>query len=215
MATKYVCNGAICMCDKGSAPGILDVKSQNTVFIQNKLMVSDEDVIFKSPFFGTCAANQNNPCSPIIPSKWEKPASNVFENNKKALLETSTVKCTVGGEISITDPQQTGSKIVIFDNYSAPEVVKTKQIVSASWMTGDLKNNIKNASYDEKLGLLVKTINYEVGERITIIVDEKDGKDINQGIKEISLSGIVSENGFAELKEIIEIKSPKQNATWI
>lgn len=215
MAIKYVCNGALCVCDKGSAPGILDVKSQSNIFIQEKLMASDEDKTFKSPFFGTCAANQNNPCSPAIVTKWENPADNVSEGNKKALLETSTVKCTIGGNITITNTFQTGTKIVIFDNYSPTTSTAIKQIVSASWMTGDLKNNIQNASYDEKIGLLVKTINYEAGERITIIVDEKDGKDINQGIKEISLSGIVNENGFAELKEIIEIESPKQNTTWI
>jgi hypothetical protein len=214
MATKYVCNGALCACNQGATRGVLDVKSQNSIFIQEKLVATDSDITFKVPLSGVCAITQK-PCSPALATKWDKPANNVFEGDKKALLQISTLKCTVGGEISITDSQQTGSKIVIFDNYSAPEVVKIKQVVSASWMTGDLKNNIKNASYGERLGLLVKTINYEAGERITIIVDEKDGKDINQGVKEISLSGIVNENCFAELKEIIEIESPKQNTTWI
>jgi hypothetical protein len=214
MATKYVCNGALCVCNKGATGGVLEVKSQSNIFIQEKLMATDSDLTFKVPLTGICSITQKT-CIPALLTKWEKPASNVFEGDKKALLQTSTLKCDIGGEISITDPQQTGSKTVIFDNYTAPEIIKTKQIVSASWMTGDLKNNIKNASYDEKISLLVKTINYEAGERITIIVDEKDGKDINQGIKEISLSGIVNENGFAELKEIIEIKSPKQNTTWI
>ena len=214
MATKYVCKGALCICNQGGTGGILEVQSQSNIFIQEKLMATDSDITFTAPLTGPCAITQK-PCKPALLTKWEKPASNVFEGDKKALLQTSTLKCDIGGEISITYPQQTGSKIVIFDNYSAPEVIKTKQIVSASWMTGDLKNNIKNASYDEKVGLLVKTINYEAGERITIIIDEKDGKDINQGIKEISLSGIVNENGFAELKEIIEIESSKQNTTWI
>lgn len=214
MATKYVCNGALCVCNKGATGGVLEVQSQSTIFIQEKLMATDSDLTFEVPLTGLCSITQKA-CKPALLTKWERPASNVFEGDKKALLQTSTLKCDIGGEISITDPQQTGSKTVIFDNYSAPEIIKTKQIVSASWMTGDLKNNIKNASYNEKISLLVKTINYEAGETITIIVDEKDGKDINQGIKEISLSGIVNENGFAELKEIIEIESPKQNTTWI
>ncbi|OHT44993.1 DUF4280 domain-containing protein [Flavobacterium tructae] len=214
MATQYVCNGALCICDQGATGGVLDVKSQNNIFIQEKLMATDSDLTFKIPLSGICAINQKN-CSPVFLTKWENPANNVFEGDKKALVKTSTLACNVGGEISITSSQQTESKIVIFDNYSAPEVIKLRQIVSASWMTGDLKNNIKNASYDEKVGLLVKTINYEAGERITIIVDEKEGKDINQGSREISLSGIVNENGFAELREIIKIESSKQNTTWI
>ncbi|MBS7233615.1 DUF4280 domain-containing protein [Flavobacterium psychroterrae] len=208
MATKYVCKGALCVCNQGGTGGVLDVKSQNSIFIQEKLMATDSDITFTVPLTGICAITQKT-CSPALVPKWEKPASNVFEGDKKALLQTSTLKCTIGGEISITDPQQTGSKIVVFENYSAPEVIKTKQIISAAWMTGDLKNNIKNASYDEKISLLVKTVNYEVGERITIIVDEKDGKDVNEGIKEISLSGIVNEDGFAELKEVIKIEPHK------
>lgn len=214
MAIKYVCNTASCFCDQGSKTGTLQVNSQNNIFIQEKLMANDSDTTFESPFFGFCAKTQN-PCSPVILTKWENPANNVFNGDKKALLETSTVKCELKGNIIITNPLQTGSKIAIFDNYSPSTSPALKQIINATWMTGDLKNNIQNASYDEKIGLLVKTINYEAGEKITIIVDEKDSKDINQGIKEISLSGIVNENGFAELKEIIEIESPKQNTTWI
>lgn len=211
MAVKYACNGALCACDKGSVPGVLDIKLQNNIFIQKKLMATDKDITFKTPFFGTCKLNQNNPCNPDMISRWENPANNVCVGNKKALLETSSLKCTIGGNITITDSMQTGAEIVIFDDYSPSENTKTKKIISAVWMNADLKDNIQNASYNEKVSLLVKTINYEAGERITIIVDEKDGKDINQGVKEINLSGTVNEDGFAELKESIEIKTTKQN----
>ncbi len=208
MATKYVCNGAICMCDKGSAPGILDVKSQNTVFIQNKLMASDEDVIFKSPFFGTCAANQNNPCAPIIPSKWEKPASNVFENNKKALLETSTVKCTVGGKISITNALQTDPKIVIFNDYSPVEIIQLeKQIISVTWKNANLDSDITTANIGDKVSLVVETKNYKEGETIVIVIDEVNGKDIKTGTKLLKFSGEVNADGQAILKEELSIEN--------
>lgn len=210
MATKYVCDGALCTCNQGSKPGTLIVNSQNTIFIQKKLMATEDDITFEGPFFGSCAANQNKPCAPAIPTKWEDPTNNVYNVNKKALLKTSMLKCTIGGKINITDPLQTEPKIVIFDNYSPTENTKTKQIVSAVWMTGDLKDSIQNASYNEKISLLVKTINYEIGEKITVVVDEKEGKDFNNS-KEITLTGIVDEDGFAELKEILEIETTNQN----
>lgn len=211
MATKYVCNGALCTCNQGSKLGTLIVNSQNTIFIQKKLMATEDDTTFDSPFFGTCAANRNNPCSPIL-TKWQDSTNNVYEESKKALLKTSTLICNTGtgGKINITDPLQTEPKIVIFDNYSPPENTKTKQIVSAVWITSDLKDSIQNASYNEKISLLVKTINYETGDKTTVVVDEKEGKDFNNS-KEITLTGTVNENGFAELKEILEIETTNQN----
>lgn len=77
-------------------------------------------------------------------------------------------------------------------------------------MNADLKDSIQNASYNEKVSLLVKTINYEIGDEITVIIDEKEGNDLNN-TKEILLKGTVNENGFAELKESIEIKTTNQN----
>lgn len=210
MATKYVCNGAICTCDQGSVASFLDIKSQNKNFIQDKLVANDNDITFKPPFFVTCKLNQNNPCNPDMVSKWENPANNVYVGNKKKLLETSTLKCKIGGKITITDSMQTGAKIVIFDDYSPSEDTKIKKIISAVWMNADLKDNIQNASYNEKVSLLIKTINYEIGDTITVIIDEKEGNDLNN-TKEILLKGTVNENGFAELKESIEIKTTKQN----
>lgn len=202
MATKYVCNGALCACDKGSAPGILDVKSQTNIFIQEKLMATDDDTTFQTPFFGTCAANQNKPCSPAIVTKWEKPASNVIEIDKKALLETSTVKCTIGGTITITDPVQTGAKIVIFDDYSSPAITPlTKQILRVSWKNSDLESEIDSANIGDKVSLVVETKNYKEGETIVIIIDEVNGKDIKENTKLLKFSGDINADGIAILKE--------------
>ncbi|KQB39468.1 DUF4280 domain-containing protein [Flavobacterium aquidurense] len=208
MATKYVCNGALCACDKGSAPGILDVISQKNIFIQDKLMATDDDKTFKSPFFGTCAANQNNPCSPSIVTKWEKPASNVQENNKKALLATSTVKCTIGGEITIKDPLQTGPKIVIIDDYSPPVITPlTKEILNITWKNGDLDSEIDTAHIGEKVSLVVETKNYKEGETVVIVIDEINGKDIKENTKLLKFSGEVNVDGIAVLKEEILLEN--------
>lgn len=208
MTTKYVCNGALCACDKGSAPGILDVKSQTNIFIQEKLMATDDDTTFQTPFFGTCAANQNKPCSPAIVTKWEKPASNVIEIDKKALLETSTVKCTIGGTITITDSLQTGAKIVIFDAYSPPAITPlTKQILRTSWKNSDLESEIDSANIGDKVSLVVETKNYKEGETIVIIIDEVNGKDIKENTKLLKFSGDINADGIAILKEEVLLEN--------
>jgi hypothetical protein len=209
MATKYVCNGALCACDKGSAPGILDVKSQKNIFIQEKLMATDDEKTFTSPFFGTCTANQNNPCVPSISTKWEKPASNVVEGGKKALLKTSTTKCdSFQGKITITDPLQTGSKIVIFDDYSPPVLTPlVKQIVSIEWKNGNLDSYINTANIGDKVSLVVKTKNYKEGETVVVVIDEANGKDIKENTKLIKFSGEVNAAGVAILKEEILIEN--------
>jgi len=209
MGVKYVCNGASCMCDQGSAPSSLDVKSQNTIFIQEKLMATENDITFKNPF-GTCKLNNNYPCSPVIITKWEKPSNNVYEGNKKALLETSELKCnfSTGGKIKITDSLQAGSKIVIFDNYS-PTVVTplTKEIISVNWKNNDLENEIDSANIRDKVSLIVETKNYNEGETIVIVIDEANGKNIKSNTKLVKFSGEVNADGFAILKKEISIEN--------
>ncbi|WP_264524810.1 DUF4280 domain-containing protein [Flavobacterium sp. N502536] len=207
MTTKYVCNGALCACDQGSTGGVLDVKSQNNIFIQEKLMATDSDITFEIPLTGICAVNQK-PCNPAIVTKWEKSAKNVFERDEKALLQTSTLKCNVGGNIRITDPLQTGPKIVILDDYSPPIITPlTKEILNVSWKDGDLKNEINTANIGDKVSLVVETKNYIEGETVVIIVDEINGKDIKENTKQVKFSGEVNTDGLAILKEEIAIEN--------
>ncbi|MBE8725813.1 DUF4280 domain-containing protein [Flavobacterium hungaricum] len=208
MATKYVCNGALCFCDQGSTPGFLDVQSQNKIFIQEKLMALDEDITFETPFFGTCAANQNKPCGPAIANKWKNPTDKVYGNDKKALLETSTLKCDVGGNIKITDPLQTGPKTVILDNYSPPAVTPlTKEIISVNWKNGNLESEIDTANIGEKVSLVVETKNYNEGETVVIVIDEVNGQNIKPNTKMVKFSGEVNADGFAVLREEITIEN--------
>ncbi|WP_166921992.1 DUF4280 domain-containing protein [Flavobacterium poyangense] len=212
MATKYVCNGASCICDKGSAPGTLIVASQTNIFIQEKLMATDEEKKFGPSFFGTCSMQNNKPCTPVIQTKWEKPANNVNPNAKKALLETSTVKCfatgVITGTISITDSLQTGPKKVVFDDYSPPTITPLeKQIISVNWKNGNLDNDIDTANIGDKVSLVVKTKNYTEGETVVVVIDEVNGKDIKANTKLLKFSGEVNADGLAILKEEIPIES--------
>lgn len=90
------------------------------------------------------------------------------------------------------------------------DYTKEKQIVSAQWMDADMNKEITMASYDEEISLLVYTRNYEEGESITLTVYEVDDKDINNGEKEITLTGNVKKDGFAELKRSVKVE--KQQA---
>jgi hypothetical protein len=207
MGIKYVCNGASCLCDQGSGPSTLDVSSQSTIVIQEKLMATEDDITFNNPF-GTCKLKNNNPCIPDIKTKWENPSSNVLGKNKKVLLENSKLTCAVGGKISITDCLQTGSKIVIFDNYSPPVVTPLiKEIISVNWKNNDLKNEIDSANIGDKVSLVVETKNYNEGETVVILIDEANGKNIKPNTKHIKFSGEVNNHGFAVLKEEILIEN--------
>lgn len=90
------------------------------------------------------------------------------------------------------------------------DYTKEKQIVSAQWMDAEMNKEITMASYDEEISLLVYTRNYEEGESITVTVYEVDDKDINNGEKEITLTGNVKKDGFAELKRSVKVE--KQQA---
>jgi hypothetical protein len=83
---------------------------------------------------------------------------------------------------------------------------KEKQIVDAEWMDAEMGNEITTFHEGEKLSLLVQTRNYEEGENITIQVREENSKELQKGIKEIILTGIVQADGTAVLKEEIEIE---------
>jgi len=87
---------------------------------------------------------------------------------------------------------------------------KEKKILNAKWMCGEMENDISNAFVGDKVSLLVQTRNYEEGESITLKVKEKNDGDVKDGEKEITLTGKVNAEGFAELKEEVEIEKSKE-----
>jgi Domain of unknown function (DUF4280) len=97
---EYVCSGALCRCDKGTIPVPLNVTSQQKVFVQEKLAATNRDKTFAP--FGTCALKNNSPCVPTL-LLWE----NVFDlvtvitDGCHPLLDKSSIKCAVGGTVSV------------------------------------------------------------------------------------------------------------------
>ena len=102
---ELVCNGALCRCDKGTAPSPLQVSSNQSVWLQDKLVATSLDKLFVP--FGTCALKNNQPCVPAL-LRWQ----DVFELVEvlvpgcHPLLEKSTIACTVGGKVSVVSTLQ-------------------------------------------------------------------------------------------------------------
>lgn len=102
---EFVCHGGPCRCDKGTLPSPLQVTSQQFVYLQGKLQATTLDKTFVP--FGTCALKNNQPCVPAL-LLWEK----VFElvtlgaDGCHPLLEKSTIRCAVGGVVSILNTLQ-------------------------------------------------------------------------------------------------------------
>ncbi|MCD0456458.1 Rhs element Vgr protein, partial [Chryseobacterium sp. LC2016-27] len=90
------------------------------------------------------------------------------------------------------------------------EYNKEKQIVNVQWMDDVMEENIDTAFFGDKVSLLVLTRNYEEGETIDVDVEH----EYNNEKKEVTYSGTVNKDGFAELKEKVEIDKPnKENSS--
>lgn len=102
---ELVCNGAICRCDKGTAPSPLQVTRPHNSYLQGKLMATTEDKTFVP--FGSCALKNNNPCVPAL-IRWQDAFELVEVNSpgRHPLLEKSTIMCSVGGKVSILNTLQ-------------------------------------------------------------------------------------------------------------
>ncbi len=102
---QYVCNGAVCRCDKGTLPSQLQVLSNPTVYVQGKLMATTLDKLFLP--FGTCAMKYNTPCVPML-IMWQDYFDKVslMTPMQHPLLEKSTIMCALGGKVSIVSTLQ-------------------------------------------------------------------------------------------------------------
>lgn len=102
---EYVCNGAVCRCDKGSLPSMLQVVANQTVHLQGKTVATTLDKLFLP--FGTCALKYNTPCVPML-LLWQDYFDKVslVASSCHPLLEKSTIKCAIGGTVSIISTLQ-------------------------------------------------------------------------------------------------------------
>ncbi len=111
MSSKHlVCQGAICICNFGTLPDKLLVKTQNRHFINDKegkekLTATDKDIgkTFEKNTFGNCAKLNNNPCQVTV-TAWSGFYEKItLEDNKgKVLLEDSKATCPIGSKDCIT-----------------------------------------------------------------------------------------------------------------
>lgn len=97
---ELVCNGAVCRCDKGTLPSMLQVTSNQHVYLQGKLVATTQDKTFLP--FGTCALKYNTPCTPAL-LLWQDAFELVAVKSSLShpLLEKSTIKCAIGGTVSV------------------------------------------------------------------------------------------------------------------
>ena len=102
---ELVCNGAVCRCDKGTLPSMLQVTSQQSNYLQGKLVATTLDKTFLP--FGTCMVKNNLPCTPTL-LMWQDAFDLVQVNSPMShpLLEKSTIMCVFGGKVSILSTLQ-------------------------------------------------------------------------------------------------------------
>ena len=112
MAGFYVCNGATCECTSGTTPATLIVTSQAIASINAMTVATVMDYVTEMnvPSFGTCsvltaaASGVSTPCVPVTAAPWT-PGSVIRTITDMAILtQESMLTCTVGGVISITEP---------------------------------------------------------------------------------------------------------------
>lgn len=102
---ELVCNGAICRCDKGSLPSALQVTSQHSNYLQGLLVATTQDKTFLP--FGTCLLKNNTPCTPTL-LLWQDAFDlvQVLGPASHPLLDQSTIRCAIGGQVSILNTMQ-------------------------------------------------------------------------------------------------------------
>ena len=100
-----MCSGAVCRCDKGLLPMPLTVTSNQSVTLQGKPLATTLDNVF--PPFGTCLVKNNTPCVPAL-LRWEGyyERLTLLAPGCYPLLEQSTIKCAIGGTVSILSTLQ-------------------------------------------------------------------------------------------------------------
>lgn len=201
---KMVIDGAKLQCTLCTNP-VGDLKVNfDTPTIQNKKTATVKEKDMRSLIFkGNCnkSPQSSSPCASVMQlGSWKNVGTSKIQEQFPLLLK-STIKCNYGGvDIKITDSGQ----------LSEPEdialIAEEKQILSAAWMCEEMEEEIKISNVDDKISLLVKTKNYKEGENISLKIKENTGREINEGIKEMTLSGIVKSDGYAELKQKVALE---------
>ncbi|MCQ2194365.1 MAG: peptidoglycan DD-metalloendopeptidase family protein [Paludibacteraceae bacterium] len=100
----YAVDGAFYQCQYGSIPSKIQVLANQAVLVQNKPVVTEDELTFQlqSMTFGVCGQNpdKKNPVCLYASGMWDADTM-VEHGGKKVATEDSTMKCSVfGGQIS-------------------------------------------------------------------------------------------------------------------
>ena len=103
--SNYVCSEAIVKCSAGITPATLTGSNKLKLGGKSILLESNKSIIGT---FGTCNLKPPingvpQPCT-YTGVSWTGTKGNVMLNGKKMLLNSSTLKCAIGGSISILNP---------------------------------------------------------------------------------------------------------------
>lgn len=107
MGIRYVVRGAQAKCSSGSSPSNLNLPNSHGMYINEKAVLNDGDTAAGTNVmpFGQCKVLKG-PCSPALASCWESAKLDTLVKGRPALLSVSTLSCSIGGAIKITNDGQ-------------------------------------------------------------------------------------------------------------
>jgi len=150
----YLVEGGKLKCTLGTTQAEMLVTSQQKLTIKKKLKATNEDKMFKPPFFGACkCSSPNPPCSPVL-QEWQLTSKKSKMGNKTFVMKNSQILCSKGGLITVEDVGQklvgTGKDEVELDKKYAKlqgEIIFANGYLSQS--IGSSLNAIKDLNPDE------------------------------------------------------------------
>lgn len=213
MGKEYVVQGALAKCQFGATLGVLKVLDNSGVYMNGKRAATTQTLgnPFQPPCFGLCNINPSSPkpCTPTVTS-WTDFYDGVCINNGSfPLTETSKATCAMGCPHCIS--MQTTGQIAIpgitqFNNAAWEHQADINPIgtngesnipilVRVLWKNATSEEVIDELPIDGVVTVCAETENTEEGECVCFIVTLEDGK-------EVSLTGIVGCNGWAEIPNV-------------
>jgi len=206
--SEYATNGAMLTCTCGAAPSQLQVTSNTFFSIQGNLAATTND---KAPMvnikpFGTCTLKPSTggflPCIPA-PTVWTGFVASVEIGTGNALLQTSTIQCTMGGCISFQNSgQMKPQKIVtspdspqidaleraaieaipFCEECEKKEQKKNPEILRIYWMDENGEpRNLSELLPEQSVTVCIDVDDGMSGETIDITINAPEGKTFKDG----------------------------------
>jgi hypothetical protein len=109
MGVRYVVRGATVKCSSGSSPSKLNLPRSHGMYVNGKPILNDSDTAAGANVmpFGKCRVTKG-PCSPSPKPTWGGTKKDTLVKGCPALIDSSTLGCTIGGAITIENDGQQG-----------------------------------------------------------------------------------------------------------